>query len=37
MFPWWTRSMKSGVRGVAYVRTGSTAAWPEALAVKLPQ
>ncbi|MBB3773368.1 HlyD family secretion protein [Angulomicrobium tetraedrale] len=29
--------VKTGVRGVAYVRTATTATWPEALAVKLPQ
>jgi HlyD family secretion protein len=29
--------VKIGVRGLAYVRTSPTAAWPEALAIKLPQ
>jgi HlyD family secretion protein len=29
--------VKIGVRGLAYVRTSATAAWPEALAIKLPQ
>lgn len=29
--------VKTGVRGVAYVRTDPAAAWPDALAVKLPQ
>ncbi|MBS9477773.1 HlyD family secretion protein [Ancylobacter radicis] len=29
--------VKTGVRGEAYVRTVSTAQWPEALSVKLPQ
>lgn len=30
------RQVKTGVRGVAYVRVQSKAAWPESLAVKLP-
>ncbi|WP_376717710.1 HlyD family secretion protein [Labrys neptuniae] len=29
--------VKTGVRGVAYVRTSQTAAWPDRLLVKLPQ
>jgi HlyD family secretion protein len=29
--------VKTGVRGVAYVRTSQTAAWPDRLVVKLPQ
>ena len=29
--------VKIGVRGLAYVRTSPTAAWPETLAIKLPQ
>lgn len=29
--------VKAGVRGVAYVRSDRTAAWPDILAVKLPQ
>jgi HlyD family secretion protein len=30
------RQVKTGVRGVAYVRVSSDATWPESLAVKLP-